>query len=65
MRTLGIPIETDLAQAIRWAPKIRVLGQALETDLAQAITVQRGELFQRVIPVTLGVRVSVLIDMEL
>jgi len=30
-------IETDLAQAITWAPKNRLVGQITETDLAQAI----------------------------
>lgn len=30
--------ETDLAQALKWAPKIRSIAQAAETDLAQALT---------------------------
>src|SRR3990172_4009030 len=35
---LGQVTETDLAQAISWAPKRRLLGQVTETDLAQALT---------------------------
>lgn len=35
---VGQVTETDLAQAISWAPKNRLVGQATETDLAQAIT---------------------------
>jgi len=34
---LGQAVETDLAQAVAWAPKRRLVAQALETDLAQAI----------------------------
>ena len=34
---VGQVVETDLAQALTWAPKRRLVGQALETDLAQAI----------------------------
>jgi len=35
---LGQVTETDLAQAISWAPKRRLLGQVTETDLAQALS---------------------------
>ena len=35
---IGQVSETDLAQPIVWAPKIRMLGQVSEIDLAQPIT---------------------------
>lgn len=36
--TVSQVVETDSAQAITWAPKIRAAAQALETDLAQIIS---------------------------
>jgi hypothetical protein len=34
---VGQVTETDVAQAVTWAPKRRMVGQVVETDLAQAI----------------------------
>lgn len=39
--TVEQAFETDLAQAIAWAPKNRLVAQATETDLAQAIAVNK------------------------
>ena len=35
---VGQVTETDLAQAVTWAPKARLVNQVTETELAQAIT---------------------------
>src|SRR3990172_1760690 len=45
---LGQVTETDLAQAISWAPKRRLLGQVTETDLAQAFGVRKTKALGQV-----------------
>lgn len=38
--TVGQVLETDTANAITWAPKIRIIGQVSESDLAQSIVIK-------------------------
>jgi len=38
---VGQVTETDLAQALAWAPKARLIGQVSETDIAQALSARK------------------------
>jgi len=46
---VGQAAETDLAQAIAWAPKARLVAQSSETDSAQAVTPRKSSAIGQVL----------------
>src|SRR3990170_2067102 len=38
---VGQVVEVDFAQAVTWAPKLRIVAQIAETDLAQTLTARK------------------------
>src|SRR3989304_1330125 len=46
---MGQVTETNLAQAISWAPKNRLVEQVLETDLSQAFISRKTKLLDQVL----------------
>lgn len=55
---VGQVVETDLAQAIGWAPKARLVGQITEADLAQALTARKTKSVGQVTETDLGQVIS-------